>query len=65
MMDQNSILQRLDVDQDLLSQLTFMRPQLHKDKGYVSIKILSDTGNVLNNVINRLERQLEMFNKCK
>lgn len=42
MMDQNSILQRLDVDQDLLSQLTFMRPQLHKDKGYVSIKILSE-----------------------
>lgn len=31
--------------------------------GYgTSIKILSDTGNVLNNVISRLERQLEMFN---
>ncbi len=42
MMDQFSTLYKLNIDQSLLQDLTFMRPQFHKDKNYVSIKILSE-----------------------
>ncbi len=42
MMDQFSTLYKLNIDQALLQDLTFMRPQLHKEKNYVSIKILTE-----------------------